>query len=207
MFFQWITATMVYYGLLFASTSLSGDPYLNFVLAVFAELPSPIIYYFVPDLLGRKVVLITSQLLSGICCIAGGILITMPSFSTLQIILVMSGRLCAALCFGLVYLYTAELYPTTLRSTALGFCSTFGRLGGIAALLMGGLNRPSVSMVTFGAMGIVAGLLAFRFPETRNDKLPDTIQEAMNLGRNVKRNKFGFITVNVDDTKLMVSKI
>ena len=44
MFLQWFSVTMVYYGLLFASTSLSGDPYVNFTLVVLAELPCMFIY-------------------------------------------------------------------------------------------------------------------------------------------------------------------
>ena len=49
MFLQWFSVTMVYYGLLFASTSLSGDPYVNFTLVVLAELPSMFLYlrYFI----------------------------------------------------------------------------------------------------------------------------------------------------------------
>ena len=37
-------------------------------------------------------------------------------------------------------------------------------------------------------------LIAFKFPETANDKLPETIHDALQLGQNVKRNKFGVIT-------------
>ena len=36
-------------------------------------------------------------------------------------------------------------------------------------------------------------LIAFKFPETANDKLPETIHDALQLGQNVKRNKFGVI--------------
>ena len=44
-----------------------------------------------------------------------------------------SGKFGAAAGFSVVYLYTAELYPTKIRSTAIGLCSTFARIGGIAA--------------------------------------------------------------------------
>lgn len=36
----------------------------------------------------------------------------------------------------------------------------------------------------FGAMSTVAGLLSLLFPETLNTKLPDTIKEAENIGKN-----------------------
>ena len=97
MFFQWLSITMVYYGLLFASTSLSGDPYLNFSLVILAELPSNILYVYLPPIFGRRSCLISVQIICSICCIAGGLLIEVPSLSILQIILVMGGRLFAGL--------------------------------------------------------------------------------------------------------------
>ena len=33
--------------------------------------------------------------------------------------------------FGLVYVYTGELYPTSIRGIATGSCSAGGRIGGI----------------------------------------------------------------------------
>ena len=39
MFYQWFSVTMCYYGLSYASTSLFGDPYTNFSLSVFIEIP------------------------------------------------------------------------------------------------------------------------------------------------------------------------
>lgn len=39
MFFQWYSVTLCYYGLSFSSTSQLGDPYTNFCLSVFIEIP------------------------------------------------------------------------------------------------------------------------------------------------------------------------
>ena len=50
-----------------------------------------------------------------------------------------------------------------------------------------------MSMVIFGTVSIIAAVLAFKFPETRNDKLPESIEEAIRLGQNVRRNKFGLV--------------
>ena len=51
----------------------------------------------------------------------------------LRITLAMIGKFGAAASFAAVYLYTAELYPTQIRSTAIGMCSMMARIGGFAA--------------------------------------------------------------------------
>ncbi len=43
------------------------------------------------------------------------------------------GKFGAAAAFAIIYLYTGELHPTEIRSTAVGLCSTMARFGGIAA--------------------------------------------------------------------------
>ena len=107
----------------------------------------------------------------------------------------MIGRLFGGFGFKLVYLYTAELYPTEMRNTAVGTCSSIARIGGVLAILMQDLKKiwPPMTMVIFGTVSIIAALLAFKFPETRNDKLPESIEEALQLGKNVRHNKFGLI--------------
>lgn len=40
-------------------------------------------------------------------------------------------------------------------------------------------------LVLFAAMSVTAGLISLLFPETLNTKLPDTIEEAENIGKNV----------------------
>ena len=195
MFLQWFSATMVYYGLLFGSTSLYGDPYVNFTLVVLAELPSMFLYLKLPHMYGRRNSLVASQTISAICCICGGLLIENSNLALLQITLVMIGRLFAGLGFTLVYLYTLELYPTDMRNTAIGTCSSIARIAGVIAILMENLKEfwPPMSMVIFGTVSIIAAVLAFKLPETRNDKLPESIDEALKLGENVRRNQFGLV--------------
>jgi len=47
------------------------------------------------------------------------------------LLLYMAGKLCITMAFGTVYIYTAELFPTTLRHSLLGICSMTGRIGSI----------------------------------------------------------------------------
>jgi hypothetical protein len=41
----------------------------------------------------------------------------------------------------------------------------------------------SLPLLLFGGMSVFSGLLALYFPETLNVKLPDTIEEAENIGK------------------------
>ena len=52
------------------------------------------------------------------------------SLQKFQIFLSMLGKFGASSTFGMVYLFTSELYPTTIRNTAMGTCSCVARVGG-----------------------------------------------------------------------------
>jgi hypothetical protein len=46
-------------------------------------------------------------------------------------------------------------------------------------------------MVIMGSFATLAGLLAYLFPETTGEKLPETIEEALNVGKHSSRNICG----------------
>ena len=87
------------------------------------------------------------------------------------------------------YLYTSELYPTSLRGTAVGSCSTMARVGGIIALVIAPLKRiwKPLPMTILGSVAVIAGLFAIAFPETTGEKMPETMEEAINIGKKEKR--------------------
>ncbi len=51
----------------------------------------------------------------------------------LAVALEMMGKFAVTASFAIVYGYTAELYPTVVRNTALGACSMAARIGSIIA--------------------------------------------------------------------------
>lgn len=51
----------------------------------------------------------------------------------LQTLLAIIGKFGATCCFTIVFIYTAEMYPTEIRSSAVGTSSTCARIGGILA--------------------------------------------------------------------------
>lgn len=139
MFYQWFSVTMAYYGLLFASTSLSGDPYQNFALVVFVELLNIVAYYKLPNLIGRRATVSSAQLICGICTISGGLLIEYPSMATLQIILGKTLLYPLGLLWVLVDPFKPLVDSLTCGSsgTLIGPHRAFQTLGGLSRNLLG----------------------------------------------------------------------
>ena len=134
MFYQWFAVTMCYFGLTFSSTSLGGDPHTNFLLGVGIAIPGFLFCAFVMDCWGRRPILSFCQAIAGVSCIISGVLFDFIGeqeyLIPVQIFFSLIGKFMASANFAIVYLYTAELYPTTIRTTAVGSCSCVARLGG-----------------------------------------------------------------------------
>ena len=188
---QWFSITMCYYGLSFASTSLSRDIFMNFLLSVAIEIPAYILCLFMINYCGRRPVLSFCQIFSGLACMCSAILMEYetPALDTLRLLCSLVGKFGEAAASGLVYLYTAELFPTVMRNRAVGFCAFVGKLGGITTMVLELLKDfwlPAPVMI-MGVSATLAGICALSFPETAGEKLPDTIEEATKIGVNDKR--------------------
>ena len=94
------------------------------------------------------------------------------------------GKFNASASFFIVYLYTAELFPTSIRNQAVGACSLVARFGGISALLLDLLKSYWLPAPVFimGLVATFAGILAVLFPETLGNKLPESMEEALRYG-------------------------
>eukprot|EP01080_Neovahlkampfia_damariscottae_P008474 gene8474-296_t len=81
--------------------------------------------------------------------------------------------------WGIIYTYTPEVYPTTLRTTGVGLCAFFTRLAGTITPLIGttllhyGFIYP---FITFGFALLVAGACSALLPiETLGRELQDEV--------------------------------
>ena len=63
---NWLTNTMVYYGISFNTNELVGDPYLNFSLSVMVEFTAILACHFTLERFGRKVPYTFNMALAGV---------------------------------------------------------------------------------------------------------------------------------------------
>ncbi|CAM4570427.1 unnamed protein product [Leuciscus chuanchicus] len=91
-----------YFGLSLNTANLSGDPFLNCFLFAMTEVPAYIVSTFLLKSCPRR------PLLSAFLIIGGGFLLLLPDK--------MAGKFGFTMSFTVVYIYTAELYPTVLRN-------------------------------------------------------------------------------------------
>lgn len=77
------------------------------------------------------------------------------------------------------------MLPTLIRSGGVGMFSTFSRFGALLAPFVPLLKfiYDFLPLLLFGVVAFISGLLASQLPETLGIKLPDTIEEAENIGK------------------------
>ncbi|XP_030005621.1 putative transporter SVOPL [Sphaeramia orbicularis] len=126
------------------------------------------------NLLGRKMSLTVVQLLAAIIFMMINVCTTMSGFVVLLFLL----RSLVSMNFNVVYIYTAEVYPTVARSLGMGFCTSFSRIGGmIAPFIAQVLMSQSVilALTPFTVACVICALGNFLLPiETRGRALLQT---------------------------------
>ena len=182
----WITSCISFYALSLNTSDLSGDIMLNFFLARTSGFGVAIIIVLVANFLGRTLSLTISHTVLGWSCIG---LAFIPSENRYAVLVVyILANIVASVSFNLVYLMTCELYPTNLRSQAVGSASTISRVFCAVAPYLGLLAkiyRP-LPMLVIGVVILISAVLSFFLPETYRKKLPQTMENAREL-KNVTR--------------------
>ncbi|XP_067674641.1 organic cation transporter protein-like [Haliotis asinina] len=190
--FHWAVCSLTYYGLTLNVTNLSGNVITNFVLSALVEVAGYLLTLFLLDRIGRKWLHCGFFLGGGLACLATifPVLYAGDEAKWTLVLLSLIGKMGASGAFATVYIYTAEVYPTPVRNVGLGAGSMCSRIGGVISpyivdlgiLVEGGFGE-ALPLMVFGGAAVLAGVLTFFLPETLNQDLPETIEDAKNLGR------------------------
>ncbi|GLG98471.1 Organic cation transporter protein [Gryllus bimaculatus] len=183
---NWFANSLVYYGLSLNTGKLAGNPYLILFVIGLVEIPSYIMTILLMDRTGRRCLISTLMLLGGIACIVSAYIPQDTTFGSIcATTIVMVGKFFIAGSFAIIYNYTAELFPTVIRNTALGVGSMCARLSGAMTPLITLLDSfdKTLPSVIFASIAILSGLLSLLMPETLHKPMPQTIQDGEEFGR------------------------
>uniref|UniRef100_A0A383VWQ0 Major facilitator superfamily (MFS) profile domain-containing protein n=1 Tax=Tetradesmus obliquus TaxID=3088 RepID=A0A383VWQ0_TETOB len=180
----WYALMQVYAGISLGAGGLPGSVYATFAMGTAAEVAAVLVALLLVDRVGRHNVVSIGLLLGGGACLACAVV---PG-TTVVAALAAIGKFGCSASQSVICIYTAELFPTSVRSTAVGICSQACRLGAIAApfMLMLGSSLRLVSPVflpylVFGAISCLAGLLVLLLPETLGAAMPETMADLEQL--------------------------
>ncbi|KPI94147.1 Organic cation transporter protein [Papilio xuthus] len=177
----WFANAVVYYGLSLNTGKLNGNPYFIMFLMGVVELPSYVIIMYYLDRVGHRALISAMLLLGGISCL---VVVTLPHGSTSATGVVMVGKLFISGSYSIIYKYSAELFPTVVRSSGVGLGSMCASVSGALTPLISLLDtlNPKIPTVIFGFLALLSGFSTFFLPETIGRNLPQSIEDGEKFG-------------------------
>ncbi|KAM5300751.1 organic cation/carnitine transporter 2 isoform 2-T2 [Glossophaga mutica] len=177
----WMTISVGYFGLSLDTPNLHGDIYVNCFLSAVVEVPAYVLAWLLLRHLPRRYSMATALFLGGIVLLF--VQLVPPDLHYLSIVLVMVGKFGITAAFSMVYVYTAELYPTVVRNMGVGVSSTASRLGSILSpyfIYLGAYDR-FLPYILMGSLTILTAILTLFLPESFGSPLPDTIDQMLRV--------------------------
>ena len=176
---NWIIVCVSCFTLALNVTKLSGNVFVNTImLSLLGDIPGKVLVGVTLKYFSRRLNLFLCQFLVGVFCTILAFLPKEYTFAVVSLFLLAMNFSNAT--FTLVYLITGEIYPTNLRSQAIGICSMAARAFAISAPFISKLAstwRP-LPLLVLGIPSICIALLVYFLPETKQTHLPQTMEEA-----------------------------
>jgi MFS family permease len=184
LFLVWFANAFLYYGLILftsiaiasdgsgseqeasptdSSCQLSNSMYLSILITTLSEVPGLLISVWLLDRVGRKKTMAGGLSVTSVCFF----LVLIPLGAVGKTFVLSVGRAAIYGAFCVVYVYTPEVFPTTIRSLGLGACSSFARFGGILSpIIANGVlsNSLWLPVALYGSCAFCASVAAMLLP-------------------------------------------
>jgi MFS family permease len=156
-FAMWMICSLVYFGVVVMTPAYfkesTSNAYLEIFLCSLAELPGIAIAAIAIDRIGRRWTISVLFTFAGVFIL----LLLVPGPSWLMITIAVLSRMCISSGYNSVMIFTPELFPTAIRTTAFGVSAALSQVASIIAMFAG------VSLVSYSSTAsiIVFGVSAF----------------------------------------------
>merc|ERR1719295_2246913 len=183
MYFNWFTTAFIMYGLALSWQNLTGGLFLNFLIGTILDFPAKTLAMVLVLKCGRKYPYMIGSAITGVMflCTLFVPRDVYPSNWPI-VVLALIGNFSTTLCFAILYMYTGEIMPTTVRAAGVGSSSLVSKVGGTLSTTVAALAdiHPAIPTVIFVSLGLTSAGLTFFLPETMGRKMPETIDDVKN---------------------------
>ncbi|XP_038050999.1 organic cation transporter protein-like [Patiria miniata] len=192
-YFAWYVSAVTYYGASLNSSNLAGNKYTNFLFLGLAEIPGYAIIHFTMTWWGRRPSLCLFFLVSGAASIVTAFLPEQTADGTdLTIAITVTAmlvKLCIVCAYSIDLICCTEVLPTSVRNIGFGVGAVCGCVGFITAPFVIYLDdfASFLPLTVFGGLCILAAILVLILPETGNKPLPESLEDARNIGKKVSK--------------------
>jgi len=183
---------------------LGISPFIMFSLTALALPPSGFFQAYIQNRFGRKGSLISASLLTGLFTAASGIVLSLWQDSSVVLIVTLTliSRFGASCCLGSTLLFSTELVPTCVRSRGLSMAHAAGAAASLLSpyiLHLGTYYRAAPSVILC-LMFFICAYVCLLLPETTNRKLPITLAEGEEFGK--QNSMFDFLKTTKTKTNV-----
>ncbi|CAM0909161.1 unnamed protein product [Alopecurus aequalis] len=166
---------MVYYGMPLNVGNMGSNLYLSVMYNALAELPATILLLLLMGRINRRSSVIGLTAAAGLCSLA---CVVIPQGAARMAAELLS-FFATCTVSNVILMYSIELFPTSVRNSAVGLVRQAQVLGGVAAPMVVALGRDE-TFLSFAVFGIVIGcfgMFAACLPETMGKRMSDTMDE------------------------------
>ncbi|XP_055853397.1 solute carrier family 22 member 16 isoform X2 [Episyrphus balteatus] len=171
-YFMFCVTSLSYYVTALNAHNLSVNRFLYVGITGMVDIPCFAIPMILLKITGRRNTTMLLYFGAGSALLA--VLAVPAGNANLVVLFAMMGRFGITAVYSIVTLYTAELFPTAIRNSALGTCSTMAHVGSISAPYVVdilGLLGWYIPTTICGCSVLLASLLTFTLPETSSGNL------------------------------------
>uniref|UniRef100_A0A0D3GSF1 Major facilitator superfamily (MFS) profile domain-containing protein n=1 Tax=Oryza barthii TaxID=65489 RepID=A0A0D3GSF1_9ORYZ len=156
---------MVYYGMPLNVGNLGSNLYLSVTYNALAEFPSSVLSWLLMGRINRRSSVVALTAAAGVCSLA---CVAIPEGTGGRMAAEVLSFFATCTAFNIILMYSIELFPTSVRNSAVGMVRQ--------ALVLGGVR----SYWSFGVFGLTVGCLGLFvtcLPETKGRRLSDTMED------------------------------
>lgn len=181
MWANWFGVSLGFYGAAQYIGQLGGNIYISNTAVAVAQIPGVLVTLVAFQYWGRKYPMVIAFAIPSVAFLINTVLTYKKVVKIAQIAMAAFAMFGLGAGFPGCYVFSSELFPTTVRNVGVGSSSMMGRVGAIIAAYVADIKVIWLPSMIFGLITGLVAIMNFFLPETRGIRLPDTNEEAKNI--------------------------